>query len=107
MLWECLELDACETYPDGVPCETARRNNLDTGPVVTERWKGIDLNTEALRRRFALEPEKRSFMYEYWYQLVKGYSYCDLIRAEDKLVAISGLAKRVRLYLDDKYLAKL
>ena len=108
LLWECLELDACETYPDGLPCtDTVARNNLDDGGAISRRWKGVDLDPEALRRRFALEPSKRSMMYKYWRQLVHFYSWCHLTRAEDKLVAISGLAKRVQSCLDDEYLAGL
>ena len=109
LLWECLELDACETYPDGLPCtDTVPRNNWwDVGTRITGRWKGVDLDTQALRKRFALEPGERSLMYKYWHQLVYVYSLCNLTRAEDKLVAISGLAKRVQSCLDDEYLAGL
>ena len=108
LFWECLELDACETYPDGLPCrDTVGHNNLDDGGAVSRRWKGVDLDAEALRRRFALEPSKRSMMYKYWRQLVHLYSWCHLTRVEDRLVAISGLAKRVQSCLDDEYLAGL
>ena len=108
LLWECLELDACETYPDGLPyTDTVRRDREDDGGAITSRWKGVDLDTKALRRRFALEHAGRSLMYKYWHQLVHVYSSCDLTRAEDKLVAISSLAKRVQSCLDDEYLAGL
>ena len=109
LLWECHELDACETYPDGLPCtDTTRLNSWQNGGTrITERWKGVDLDTQVLRRRFALEPATKSLMYKYWHQLVHVYSSCDLTRAEDKLVAISGLAKRVQSCLDDEYLAGL
>ena len=109
LLWECLELDACETYPEGLPCpDTTRRNSWeDVGTRITDRWKGVDLDAQALRRTFALDPGKRSLMYKYWHQLVHIYSSCCLTRAEDKLVAISGLAKRVQSCLDDEYIAGL
>ncbi|KAM0806286.1 heterokaryon incompatibility protein-domain-containing protein, partial [Usnea florida] len=83
LFWECLELDACETYPDGLPC-------TDTVPHSNYR-----------------DPGERSLMYKYWHKLVEVYSSRNLTRAEDKLVAISGLAKRVQSCLDDEYLAGL
>lgn len=43
----------------------------------------------------------------YWHKIVEAYSGCKLTRAEDKLVAISGLAKRVQSFLGDEYLAGL
>ena len=95
LLWECVELDACETYPDGLP-------HADPG-----RWKGIDLDVEFLSKILALEPERKQSMYEFWHEVVRIYTLCDLTRPEDKLVAISGLAKRVQRCLGDEYIAGL
>lgn len=95
LLWECVHMDACETYPDGIP----HRDR--------ERWKSVDLDTEYLRKVLALNPENKQAMYEYWRVIVRAYSFCQLTRPEDKLLAISGLAKRVQSCLGDEYLVGL
>ncbi len=94
LFWECLEMDACETYPDGIPFSNPRR------------WKDLYLHTE-IRRMVALEPETKQMLYNYWRETLRVYTGCGLTKAEDKLVAISGLAKKVQSYLGDEYLAGL
>lgn len=95
ILWECLELDACETYPEGVP------------KIYSRKWKRVDLDPQNFRKNLAQKPELRQVMYAYWHTIVGIYSRCSLTRAKDKLVAISGLAKRVQSCLSDAYLAGL
>lgn len=94
LLWECLELKAYETYPDGIPQST----NIGL--------KSFDLIGE-VSRKLAVKPEQKQSIYKYWHEVVEAYSECKLTRAEDKLVAISGLAKRVQPFLGDEYLAGL
>ena len=100
LFWECFELDACETYPDGLP---------QLGPFAFEKnLRYFDLDEEISRRKSrALMPEQKQSVYEYWHSIVRTYTACNLTRAEDKLMAISGLAKRIQLSLGDEYLAGL
>lgn len=95
LLWDCSEMGACETYPDGDP------NRL------SERTKSFDLNELVSRRSLPLTPELKKSIYEYWHQILEDYTKCDLTKAKDKLVAVSGLAKRVQSFLGDDYLAGL
>ncbi|KAH6879991.1 heterokaryon incompatibility protein-domain-containing protein [Thelonectria olida] len=94
MFWECRETKACESFPDYLlpPIELASVSYLtDDQPekAVEEMMTGV--------------------MGQYrWYQIVKEYSSKVLTRPEDKLVAISGVARQyqvLKLQPDDKYWA--
>jgi hypothetical protein len=84
LFWECREWNACESYPEGL------REEIWTRP-----WKGY----------FGLShvPSEKPI----WYGLVEQYTRCSLTMDEDKLVAISGIAKLVQRKLEDDYLAGL
>lgn len=102
LFWECMEREACETYPERLP------TLLSSG---SPRMKVIDpeLYTEYL-------PEFASNYgddwgapagYKIWARIVKKYFKGKLTNERDKLVALSGLAKIMRSKLKDKYLAGL
>ena len=103
ILWECGELEACETYPDGLP-----------KPLFTSR-SGFKLDPELRRVRYQIQGDcgdcaksDPDVSYrETWTSIVNGYSVTGLTKEEDKLVAISGIAKRMQSLLDDVYLAGL
>ena len=100
ILWECGELEACETYPDGLP-----------EPLFTNR-SGFKLDPELRRVRYQIQGDctksDPDVLYrETWTSIVNGYSVTSLTKEEDKLVAISGIAKRMQSLLDDVYLAGL
>ena len=101
LLWECRELDACETYPDGLPKPLRDfRSGFKIDPEVLkplEYWRQDD-NTES-------HPD--SVHLGTWDSIVRKYSVTSLTKGEDKLVAISGIAKRMQGLLDDEYLAGL
>lgn len=79
--WECLELRASETYPGSLPNHTFTKTSLDTHCL---RHESIRDNSMKLKR------------YELWAQFVNRYSECALSKPEiDKLVAISGLARKL------------
>ena len=94
LLWECSELDACETYPDGLP--KPLRSSLS----------GFKLGRELLEPLEYLEKDKAT-PYNLWLSIVERYSVTSLTKGEDKLVAISGIAKRMQGLLNDEYLAGL
>ena len=101
LLWECSELDACETYPDGLP--EPLRNGLSGFKLDAELmgplgyWRKIDAAT----------PDPDLSFHRIWSDIVWRYSFTSLTKGEDKLVAISGIAKRLQGILNDEYLAGL
>ena len=99
ILWECSELDACETYPAGLP-----------KPLRTYD-SGFKLDPELLEpleyRSVAKTSDPHSLLRSTWKFFVQAYGEASLTKEEDKLVAISGIAKRMQGLLDDEYLAGL
>lgn len=87
LLWECRELDAAEVYPHGLP--NALRRSAYTN------FKRQEADVDAVH------------LHEDWRAIVHTYSRTTLSRPGDKLVAISGIAKRMQTILDDEYIAGL
>lgn len=100
VLWECLELEACETYPNGLPFEHIPR-----------RFKGLDPAVDGKRIRRNLGPthiDNDQFdAYYLWNNIITSYSEGALSHEEDKLIALSGVAKYMESILHDRYLAGL
>lgn len=98
LFWECCMESATEIYPTGLPPflkaslqhEDGELKNLDPGTQRTIRSRTMD------RRRGA---------YQIWARIVQKYSECGLTNSSDKLVALSGLAKRIKSIVDDEYVA--
>lgn len=89
LFWECRELKACESYPEGLP-----------KGIETRSWKRNYTPTG-----LSHVPSRKLMMI--WHELVEQYTRCSLTMDEDKLVAISGIAKIVQRKLKDDYLAGL
>ena len=98
LFWECHELEACETFPQGLPLGLG-----GTG------FKGMDPHVDGRRIRLeeGRDPDPTLNAYHLWDQVVKAYTWSDLTKPEDKLIALSGLAKTVQHMVDDEYLAGL
>jgi len=84
IFWDCLELQACETYPEGLS-----PLNYKTGSN-TQR----DIS---IRRNFPSRDVA-------WANIVEDYTSRELTRVEDQLVAISGVAKWVHTKYGGTYL---
>ena len=95
LFWECRELDACEVYPNGLP------SAIQTRP----RFKGLNPD-KAAERQWRREPYRSDpaiFAYDLWPKVVKAYTHSLLTQPEDKLIAISGIAKRMSTIIHDNY----
>ena len=100
VLWECFELEACQTYPNGLPFEYS-----------PQRFKGLDPFVDGKRLRRNLGPTHietdRFDAYYLWDNIITSYSEGALSHEEDKLIALSGVAKYMLSILHDRYLAGL
>lgn len=120
LFWECREHKACESYPTGIPEEFCNDR--------TKAWRQSEflLNPESkLRPKHSLLTwipklwpcaQKRKtqgplFTMDQvdlcWSHLVEQYMECQLTYASDKLVAIQGLANKIRSCTGVRYLAGL
>ena len=99
LLWECNELRACEIYPRGM---MPAADPLSEGP-----------SDEFLKRSLAtvlqggLDNSLTSQMHRAWNGIVQHYTKCNLTMSKDKLVAISGIVKRLQPLFKTDYLAGL
>ncbi|KAF8860218.1 HET-domain-containing protein [Acephala macrosclerotiorum] len=91
VFWECREIIASEMYKNGVPSDIA------SDGIVAKRddmeWEDMSAN------------DRREKVYTVWCDLVHNYSGYGLTVETDKLIAISGIAKRIQEISDDQYLA--
>ncbi|KAK7985669.1 hypothetical protein PG988_003291 [Apiospora saccharicola] len=102
LLWECTTLDACETYPRGLPdyvksgghtdikrlklddtviSTTDRPKQMVTGPQVGQLAPGVVAPDASL---------------QVWCDLVQAYTRTNLTKQSDKLVAFAGVAELVK-----------
>jgi hypothetical protein len=88
--WECYESNACEEYPGGIPSfmeNVMRKTSLE---------------------EMSLVPSKPSIHWKVtWTGVVYKYTSCCLTKPEDKLVALSGIAKIWQAASQDEYIAGL
>lgn len=114
IFWDCRELEACETFPDGIPqifSETMRPGYETNG------FKGWE--SAVARVRLAGEPgggaspettakdmDYKS-VYEVWEMILRNYARCNLTQPSDRFVAISGVVREFEDLLGDEYLAGL
>lgn len=100
LIWDCCELTACETYPQGLP------KLLDGQRVI--QYKSLNPNLY-LSSKVASHPtwdwNLDTATYFMWINIVETYSRSSLTVPSDKLVALSGIAKRLRSMTKDQYVA--
>lgn len=75
--WECRELCASETYPQGIPTQV--------DGSMKQKWDPLSVSTTA-------RPEN---CYNAWRWCVEHYSNCLLPHPEDKLIAFAGVARQI------------
>ncbi len=94
LYWECREKMACEAFPLRLPFQIGGINAKVDFPL-------IDGGCRASR----MQPQLASNAYKLWGRIVYAYTSGALSRESDKLIAISGIAARMREVIDDEYLA--
>jgi hypothetical protein len=103
LFWECYDLEACETYPDGIP------------PNMETRWmsRGAmwDAFSNAQYRSVTVEKGSETYskddLWKLWKGIVETYTACQLTYTRDKLIALSGVANLMEQALGDQYCAGL
>lgn len=96
--WRCSELFACESWPFGASSSSQQGYTVRYGPDLDDLESSSD--TDNIAKTVQSQTWK-------WERLIMQYSACDLTRPEDKLIALSGIAKLFRHVTGDRYLAGL
>lgn len=99
LFWECCEMDAAETYPNGLPPPLA------IGQMT--KFKGLDplIDGAKLRQRGPHDTDSRFYAHGLWPRIVEAYSNSLLTNPGDKLIALSGIAKKMTEIIQDEYIA--
>lgn len=108
VLWECAESERAEEYPHGMALRSptdGRKEfkwHLNADPLqnAAASYETATVGTEETRDHYAVLNDK-------WTAVLSEYSRCELTKAQDKLVAISGVAKVLADRFGDTYLAGL
>lgn len=103
LFWECYDLAACESYPDGVP------PNMNPSQMPREAmWNAFGT---AEGRSVAVEKgsdtPSEDGLWKLWTGILETYTASKLTYTSDKLVAISGIVKLMERTLRDQYCAGL
>ena len=101
LLWECNQLRACEFHPKGVPDSKP----LSASVSVTDKFLKRSVTT--ILHGVSDNALTSSQMHEAWNDIVQHYTKCNLTMSKDKLVAISGIVKRLQPVFKTDYLAGL
>jgi hypothetical protein len=87
VVWECDSLVACERYPKGFAKPLSEPEGMRISRVGSEgSRKGTDV-------------------FDIWGPIVSAYSSCAITMDTDRLIALYGVAMKVRDILDSKYIA--
>lgn len=98
IFWECREHNACELYPRGLPSIIYRDFRL--------RFKFSSLEHVFLQDTAIGECMNNTVSVQaHWAILIEVYSTTSLTFPGDKLIAISGVAKKYRHETNDEYVA--
>ena len=114
--WECSEFDLAEGLPPGLPNFQIRRDDVVPElPVkgLEARRHGKALRANRLQNNPEPDPDLLErdgdviYGLEIWSRIVEIYSKTDLTFAKDKLVALSGIARKMSGLIGDEYIAGL
>ncbi|KAK5659436.1 hypothetical protein OQA88_637 [Cercophora sp. LCS_1] len=94
LFWECKHVEACETFPLGIPEDQFATGYLRREHDGFKRWEE---NSRA----------DTGGRYDTWELILHEYTACRLTMERDKFVALSGVVKEFERVLGDEYLAGL
>lgn len=102
IFWECREKFCCESFPETLPSSEVFHlgDAVPLRQLPVELWESSGWMGD---ENFPME----DVPYEAWDDVVKAYSKTQFSYPEDKLVAISGVAKYIKTIIKDTYLAGL
>lgn len=99
LIWECCEKDAAEIYPDGLPLSLSTSSET--------RFKQLSSSDYISRvgRYRHRQADGISAPHLLWFRIVELYTASALTVPSDKLIACSGIVKRMAEIVQDDYVA--
>jgi hypothetical protein len=109
--WECCQHDAAECQPDGIETfriDSARMHRPGRLKGLDPKIDGMRLHSDRVKAKGpVVENETQIGALEIWRRIVEVYSKTELTEATDKLIALSGMAKKLQPQIQTEYLAGL
>jgi hypothetical protein len=102
LFWECNLLESCETFPQGPSYTDWGSRYTDIGDRFKLRMKHLQKLTVIPMSRDTPEIDENLL---YWGRLLSEYTKCQITQEEDKLLAISGAAKKLQSITKAQYVA--
>jgi len=101
IFWECRQRNACESYPAGLPVYMSMPWREELVPRTERPGRGPAY--------LAPDDEQtpRAHAYKFWQNILESYAPRLLTMEDDKLPAVSGVAKYVQQAAKDQYFAGL
>jgi hypothetical protein len=96
IFWDCAEISACETLPDGLPLPLDRRAAAD------RHWRGR-LQESGTNRHVPVSGANDDSIDDFWRVAIENYTACELTNQNDKRLAVWGIAKLVRDLIGEEY----
>lgn len=109
VVWECRELDAAESARDGVPNLRLQGGSIVAGGSLKSLvpYQARQSLPETSPTTATDQSYSPADTYNRWKLVVEVYSKTKLTKSEDKLIALSGIAKMVSDQVHDEYQAGL
>ncbi|KAF2655773.1 HET-domain-containing protein [Lophiostoma macrostomum CBS 122681] len=98
LFWECPEMLACETYPQGSP-----DRSLIPEPYLFALKNSVSSVISTPDSQLT-SPQEKAGVYQAWRDICGEYSRRDLSVGSDKIVALSGVANLFQSILKDTYM---
>ena len=103
LFWECRDLKACETYPEGLPEGVTL---LSSASLKNNDLSNSQLQT-TMSEKVSESPGSCHMFLRVWMEIVRVYSAASLTFESDKLVAIAGVPNIMAARMEVRYLAGL
>jgi hypothetical protein len=108
VLWECAESERAEELPHGIPLRsTATGREGFKWHLNMDPWQNVAARYGTATVLPQKTPMQHADLHKKWSTVLSQYTRCELTRASDKLVAISGIAKVLADRFNDTYMAGL
>ncbi|RDL40024.1 uncharacterized protein BP5553_00003 [Venustampulla echinocandica] len=100
LYWECAELQASESFPFGQPMEQESDYKAQTSFATEAKQYMAGDSTDA-----QVASEARKLAFSTWGHAVRAFTSAELTYNSDKLIAISAIAREMKLLMKCRYLA--
>jgi hypothetical protein len=105
--WQCPELKACETFPEGLPAQLLQNPANDTMIEKISRQAQMPSKSTPTNMRPQSRCNIRLSWRVAWHQIINQYSQCTSTSPSNRLSHVAGIAREFEVLSGDKYIVGL